>query len=78
MAVELERHGIPTAVVSALGPVAVDLGANRVVKGVKIPHPCGDPTLDEPHDQALRRAIVERSLQAIATAVPRPMVFDAA
>src|SRR5258706_101334 len=32
--------------ITALGPVAADLGANRVVRGVKIPHPCGDPSLD--------------------------------
>ena len=40
--------------ITALGPVAQELGANRVVRGVKIPHPCGDPTLEPTGDHALR------------------------
>ena len=36
MSVELERRGLPTAMISALPPVAMELGANRVVRGVKI------------------------------------------
>lgn len=76
MTAELERAGLPTAMISALGPVALELGANRVVRGVKIPHPCGDPTLDPARGVALRRAIVLGALRALAAKVERPTIFE--
>ena len=45
--------------------VARELGANRVVRGVKIPHPCGDPMLDSAADRALRLGIVRAALDAL-------------
>jgi glycine reductase len=74
--VELERQGLPTAMISALPPVALELGANRVVRGVKIPHPCGDPGLDAAHDAALRRQIVCGALAALSTPLTRPTIFE--
>jgi betaine reductase len=62
--------------ISALGPVASDLGANRVVRGVKIPHPCGDPSLDVAGDHALRVRLVRGSLKAISTGVEQAAIFD--
>jgi glycine reductase len=72
----LERLGLPTAMISALPPVALELGANRVVRGVKIPHPCGDPGLDAALDAALRRRIVGGALVALSSAVARPTIFE--
>jgi glycine reductase complex component B subunit gamma len=77
MAVELERQGLPVAMVSALAPVALELGANRVVRGVKIPHPLGDPTADAAHDQAVRRGIVTAALGALQARIERPTIFQA-
>ena len=77
MTAELEGAGLPTAMVSALGPVAAELGAVRVVRGVKIPHPCGDPTLDPARDRALRVSLVRAALRAIGTTVDKPTLFDA-
>ena len=77
MSVELERQGLPTAMISALPPVALELGANRVVRGVKIPHPCGDPTLDAAQDAVLRERIVRGALSALATRVEHPTMFEA-
>jgi glycine reductase len=68
MAVEIERRGLPVAMVSALPPVALELGANRVIRGVKIPHPCGE-------ERATRDEIVSRALAALATPVERPTIF---
>lgn len=62
--------------ISALPPVALELGANRVVRGVKIPHPCGDPTLDAPHDALLRRQIVGGALAALSSPIGRPTIFE--
>lgn len=76
MAAEIERRGIPTAVISALPPAALDLGANRVVRGVKIPHPCGDPSLEPERDLALRRGIVLAALQAVSSPISQPTIFD--
>ncbi len=62
--------------ISALGPVASELGANRVVRGVKIPHPCGDPSLDVAGDHELRVRLVRGSLKAVSTALDQAAIFD--
>ena len=62
--------------ISALGPVASDLGANRVVRGVKIPHPCGDPTLEPGGDHALRLGLVRTSLNALGTKLDAAQIFE--
>ena len=51
------------------------LGANRVITGTKIPHPCGDPTLSPEADKALRREIVNCALTALQTDVDGPTIF---
>ena len=61
--------------ISALPPLALQAGANRVVPGVAIEHVCGDPALPADADRALRRRIVERGLRALAADVERPTVF---
>jgi glycine/betaine/sarcosine/D-proline reductase family selenoprotein B len=61
--------------VSALPPIALQAGGNRVVKGVKIEHVCGDPSLGHDGDAALRRRIVERCLEAMRTRVDAPTLF---
>ena len=48
---------------------------NRIVEGVAIPHPCGDPRLPEQADLELRRKIVECALKALQTDPDGPMVF---
>ena len=40
---EIERAGIPTVFVTALPTIATMIGANRVVRGVAITNPFGDP-----------------------------------
>jgi glycine/betaine/sarcosine/D-proline reductase family selenoprotein B len=65
-------------VISALPPLAMQAGANRVVQGVKIEHVCGDPTLTPEMDRQLRRRIVERSLEVLQTAVSGPTLFHLA
>jgi betaine reductase len=62
--------------ITALGPVASDLGANRVVRGVKIPHPCGDPSLDPSGDHALRVGLARAALGALATKLEAAAMFD--
>lgn len=64
--------------ITALGPVAADLGANRVIRGVKIPHPCGDPTLEPSGDRALRVGLVRAALTSLGTKLDASKIFDRA
>jgi glycine reductase len=56
-------------------PVAVMVGANRVVSAAGIIHPLGNAELSAEDEKTLRRRIVERALAALATEVVRPTVF---
>jgi glycine reductase len=56
-------------------PVAVMVGANRVVPAAGIIHPLGNAELSAEDERELRRRIVERALQALRTEVARPTVF---
>jgi hypothetical protein len=56
--------------------LALNVGANRVVKGVRIEHVCGDPSLAEEADMALGHRIVTTALRALQTRVDGPTLFD--
>jgi glycine reductase len=57
--------------------VGKQIGANRVIGGIKIPHPCGDPNVPAAADLALRREIVKQALRALQTDIGSPTVFVA-
>ena len=50
-------------------PVAVMVGANRIVQAAGIIHPLGNADLSPEDEKALRRRIVEQALQALRTEV---------
>ena len=56
-------------------PVAVMVGANRIVPAAGIIHPMGNAELSAADEKALRRRIVEKALQALKTEVAQPTVF---
>jgi betaine reductase len=56
-------------------PVAVMIGANRIVPAAGIIHPLGNADLSPEDEKALRRRIVEQALQALKTEVAKPTVF---
>jgi glycine reductase len=56
-------------------PVAVMVGANRIVPAAGIIHPLGNAELSAEEEKTLRRRIVERALEALRTEVFRPTVF---
>ena len=62
--------------ISAMFPVAEQVGASRIVKAVAIPHPCGDPSLPAELDGKLRREIVATALKALETEVDRSTIFS--
>jgi glycine reductase len=56
-------------------PVAVMVGANRIVPAAGIIHPLGGADLSAEEERALRRRIVEQALRALQTEVVGPTVF---
>jgi glycine/betaine/sarcosine/D-proline reductase family selenoprotein B len=72
---EIEKEGVPVALITAMTMVAKQMGANRIVNGTKIPHPCGDPNFSLGNDKTLRQEIVKCALYALQTDVTGPTVF---
>jgi betaine reductase len=75
MAKEIERSGIPVAYVTTLTSLAEENRANRIVAGIRIPHPLGNPRLTTENEQALRMAVTRRALEALTESVAGPHVF---
>ena len=42
LAKEIERAGIPVGMMTAMPAIPLSVGASRVVRGVRVPHVCGD------------------------------------
>jgi len=68
--------GIPVAMISAIYDLALTTGANRVVRGARIEHVCGDPQLGPEKDYAYGLRIVKTALGALVRPVPGPTLFD--
>lgn len=62
--------------IGALPAIAVAANANRVVRGVQVQHPCGDPKLPPEADWDLTLRIVRTALDAIQTEVTGPTLFE--
>ncbi len=54
------------------------LSANRIVTGVAIPYPCGDPHLPAAEDFRLRKELVREALHALEVEVAGPTIFEPA
>jgi glycine reductase complex component B subunit gamma len=61
---------------SALPALALNVGALRVVRGVRIEHVCGDPSLSQEEDRQLGRQIVMAALGALQAPISEPTLFD--
>ena len=68
--------GIPVGMISAIYNFALTTGANRVVRGARIEHVCGDPSLGPEKDHAYGMRIATTALDALATPVSCPTLFD--
>ncbi len=76
MANEIERTGIPVAYVTTLTSLAEEIRANRIVAGIRIPHPVGNPTLTADNERILRTALTRQALQVLTESVDGPKVFQ--
>jgi len=67
---------VPIAMISALYSVPVSLGVNRVIKGARIEHVCGNPALGSERDRAYRLQVVRTALQSLTRAISTPLLLD--
>jgi glycine reductase len=75
MAKEIEKAGILTVHICTIVPISQTVGAIRIVPGVAIPHPLGDPSISEKEEKILRRALVEKALNALTRDIEDQKVF---
>jgi glycine reductase len=66
---------MPVVFITPMSMLGKQIGANRIVHGVKVPHPCGDPDLPAEGDLALRREIVKCALGVLQKDVSEPTIF---
>jgi len=61
--------------VTTLTTLAAEVRANRIVAGVRIPHPVSDPTVAPDKEIDVRVAVAQRALDVLTVAVDGPTVF---
>ncbi len=74
---EIEKAaGIPVVQIATIIPIMLTVGANRIIPGVAIPHPTGNPALGEEGDRRVRRELLLRSFEAMQTELTDQRVFE--
>ena len=53
MVKEIERAGIPVVHICTVTPISMTVGANRIVPAIAIPHPLGNPALDQEEEKEI-------------------------
>ena len=72
----IERYGIPVVHLATVVPISLTIGANRIIPGVGIPYPLGDPTQGEVDSKKIRKRMVRRALKTLQTPVTEQTVFE--
>ncbi len=75
MVKEIERYGIPIVHMSTITTISQSVGANRIVPTIAIPHPVGNPNLEAGKEVELRRGLVKKAVNALATEVKEVTIF---
>lgn len=76
MVKEIERAGLPVVHICTVVPISLTVGANRIVPAVAIPHPLGNPALTVEEEKDIRRKMLTKALEALATPVDDQTVFE--
>ncbi len=63
----MEKAGIPVAQITAMTAVAEAVGSNRIVQGQGIVNLLGDSDLPPEEERELRKQIVRKALEVLAT-----------
>ena len=75
---EIERvANIPVVQIATIVPIMLTVGSNRIVPGVAIPHPVGDPAKGPENDRALRRKLLLKAFDAMQTDIEEQTIFEA-
>lgn len=69
MVKELERAGITTVLITSLTNLAAQVGAHRLVKGIAITNPVGNPDLPGEEEYRLRLRVLEKALESLQSEV---------
>ena len=72
----IEKYGIPVVHMATVVPISLTIGANRIIPGVGIPYPLGDPTQGEVDSKNIRRKMVKIDLKVLKTPVTGQTVFE--
>ena len=72
----IERYGIPVVHMATVVPISLTIGANRIIPGVGIPDPLGEPTQGEADSKKIREKMVRRALKTLQTPVTEQTVFE--
>ena len=72
----IEATGIPVVHICTIVPISQTVGANRIVPSVAIPYPLGDPSKTKEEEKVIRRAILEKALEALKTPIKEQTVFN--
>ncbi len=72
----IEAYGIPVVHMCTVVPISLTVGANRIVPTIAIPHPLGNPNLDQEEELNLRRRLVDKALAALETEIEEQTVFE--
>ena len=75
MVKEIERAGIPVVEMCNLIPVAMTVGANKIVPTISIPYPLGDPQTPKEVQWKLRYHRVGVALDALTADIDEQTVF---
>lgn len=75
MVKELEKAGFPIVQMCNLIPVALAVGANRIVPTISIPYPLGDPNTPKEEQWRLRHHRVGVALEALTREIKEQTVF---
>ena len=72
---EIERIGLPAVQICAIVPIALTVGANRIIRAVAIPHPTGDPNVVKSEEIEIRKNLLQKALKALCTEIQDQTVF---
>lgn len=71
----IEEFGIPAVHVCTIVPISETVGANRILPAVAIPNPTGNPALDPSDEFLLRKNLMLKALNSLASKIELQTVF---
>lgn len=57
--------------------LAKNVGANRIIAGTKIPHPCGDPAVSPKRDHEIGTRIIGHAFDLLKKQIEAPEIVEA-